>query len=325
MLDNSITKVSSIEWEWFKYSNTIHDFGFQRSVDQNHVQEIVSFQKKHYLSKKSYFYPQSIVIGLFDSKYYIIDGQHRLKSLEYLKHPYNINISLLKIDSEEYLKQCLTIINLNKSYIQCETPVIKKIEQFFLDNFSIYCKTSNSPRIPHVNINTVITLLNRHAPTLNFDIFIETFNKLSLHIKNNYYSMNISNHNYQKCKNKNNSNPLYTGLMKNNNWVFAILQSIQSKTPIHSLNYDIFPYTRKRQTIPKQLRISLWAKYHTSSMVGTCYTCKTTVNFTDFECGHLKSVFHGGTNNIDNLRCLCKTCNNDMGVLNIYDYKKTFK
>jgi hypothetical protein len=37
------------------------------------------------------------------------------------------------------------------------------------------------------------------------------------------------------------------------------------------------------------------------------------------------SVFHGGTDSVDNLRLCCSTCNESMGTMNLLEFKALFR
>ena len=80
-----------------------------------------------------------------------------------------------------------------------------------------------------------------------------------------------------------------------------------------------------RKPISKDLREKTWLKYMKNKTLGVCYCCGIKpIHFTDFEVGHNKSVFAGGTNHIDNLRPICRSCNRGMKTKSIEWYKKKF-
>ena len=77
-----------------------------------------------------------------------------------------------------------------------------------------------------------------------------------------------------------------------------------------------------RIKIKKKLRRAVWEKYFKDSLQGNCYVCLKTIDYDTFQCGHVTSVFYGGNNSISNLEPICPCCNLDMGIHNLYDYKK---
>lgn len=79
---------------------------------------------------------------------------------------------------------------------------------------------------------------------------------------------------------------------------------------------------RRRKTIPKSVKISVWNKYIGATKAeGKCYVCRRTIHITDFDVGHNKARARGGSDNISNLRCICRTCNTSMGTTSIESFK----
>ena len=54
----------------------------------------------------------------------------------------------------------------------------------------------------------------------------------------------------------------------------------------------------------------------------SCFVCGCQLNIENFECGHVVSVFWGGDTTLENLEPICGSCNKDMGIENLYQYKK---
>lgn len=80
-----------------------------------------------------------------------------------------------------------------------------------------------------------------------------------------------------------------------------------------------------RITIPKTVKDKLWDdNFGHDAGIGKCYCCQIEINSKKFDCGHIISVAKGGTNNIDNLKPVCSTCNKSMGTKNIEEFKKEY-
>ncbi len=74
----------------------------------------------------------------------------------------------------------------------------------------------------------------------------------------------------------------------------------------------------RRKSISKGLRDKVWIKYMKNRVQGKCYCCSIKpIHYTDFYVGHNKSVYSGGTNHINNLRPICRSCNLEMGTKSI--------
>ena len=54
---------------------------------------------------------------------------------------------------------------------------------------------------------------------------------------------------------------------------------------------------------------------------GVCYCCNQKVLQQTFEAGHVISVAHGGSDNVSNLRVICRKCNLSMSVQNMDEFK----
>ena len=82
---------------------------------------------------------------------------------------------------------------------------------------------------------------------------------------------------------------------------------------------------KTRRKIPKAVKEAVWAKYiGINKAEGKCYVCKRTIHITSFEVGHNKAVAKGGSDNINNLRPICRPCNLAMGTMSIETYKRKY-
>ena len=77
--------------------------------------------------------------------------------------------------------------------------------------------------------------------------------------------------------------------------------------------------------VPKALKDRLWdITFGPEAGQGKCYVCDTIINSKVFEAGHIISVHHNGLTILDNLKCICSTCNKSMGTRNLEDFKRTY-
>jgi hypothetical protein len=82
----------------------------------------------------------------------------------------------------------------------------------------------------------------------------------------------------------------------------------------------------KKKQIPKHIKTLIWNKYIGDDIIKhKCLCCKyETIRNTDFEAGHVLSEHNGGTNEISNLRPICRPCNASMGTMHMVDYIKMY-
>lgn len=297
----------------------------QRNIDTNHVDEMIKYQNNYYKKHKEYFFPNPIIIGLLKDKYYILDGQHRLNTNKRLTNECNITCSLIETDSKRELDEYLKLINSNKPYVQVRNDQVKIIENYLLTKYTKYSKNTKEPRIPHFKPNNIVDLLNSEYKDVNIDssLFIQKLEELNTYITLNYKEMGILERHYRLCVDKDTNNPYYVGCISHNRWVYAVISSMSGKL-FENIDFTSYPYTTNRKSIPKRLKESLWEKYNKDSLKGKCYVCENDIKNTDFDCGHVIAVHRGGTNDIDNIRCVCRVCNNDMGSKNLYTYKQEY-
>ena len=102
------------------------------------------------------------------------------------------------------------------------------------------------------------------------------------------------------------------------------------------INYDpsappISPYVDSkikpsRKAIPSAIRIKIWDMYiGPDKRMGPCFTCKKTIDITNFHAGHIVADAHGGSQDVTNLRPVCNTCNISMGTTNMIEFQKMFE
>ena len=79
----------------------------------------------------------------------------------------------------------------------------------------------------------------------------------------------------------------------------------------------------KHIKIKKPLRKKVWSTYNNNNLEGKCYVCDRNTDYDTFECGHIISVFYGGKTEFNNLKPICSTCNKDMSINNLEEYKQS--
>ncbi len=73
--------------------------------------------------------------------------------------------------------------------------------------------------------------------------------------------------------------------------------------------------------VSKTVKNTVWKKYIGNKPEGKCYCCGVTISFFSFEAGHNKAKSKGGSNDIENLRPICKDCNASMKTQSIESFR----
>ena len=96
----------------------------------------------------------------------------------------------------------------------------------------------------------------------------------------------------------------------------------QKQAELEKQKQDEKELKRKKQSIPKNVRIIVWNHYIGEDIIKhKCLCCKKVViSNTNFEVGHVISEKNGGTHEINNLRPICFACNHSMGAENMIDF-----
>lgn len=310
----------------------------QRNIDTEHLQDLIAYQENYYEKNGEFSFPVPIILCSLDNKYSIIDGQHRYEAIKFLYKKYKINfyimISQIIIYNIDEYDDYFIAINKNKPVkiynIDEWKNSVKKIEKYFIDNWKSYIKNTNNPLIPHINLENMKKYIhdNNLLNNVNYETFIGEMINLNnfykfywkQYIREKGYIKNIETY-INKCESKDKNNPLYLTLFKNFEWINKVIYKIKENVEYEQMEHFCSNY---RMRIPKKIRRKLWMKYFDETIIGTCHVCCDKLYYDDFECGHVKSVFYGGTNDISNMRPICRICNNDMGIKNMDEYKNNY-
>jgi hypothetical protein len=72
----------------------------------------------------------------------------------------------------------------------------------------------------------------------------------------------------------------------------------------------------------ERARDAVWEAAFGDELEGQCICCNCTIYEDDWHCAHIVAVKLGGTDSQANLRPACKACNWEMGIENLWDYKR---
>ena len=103
----------------------------QRSIMQDHVTEIVNFQKEHFSKKYHYIFLNCIQFCVVLGVWYCVDGQHRYEAVKRICREvcnFPVTVEIVVVDTLDEVKENYKILNL--MYQPCLIFQIPLIRQF---------------------------------------------------------------------------------------------------------------------------------------------------------------------------------------------------
>ena len=309
----------------------------QRIIDRSKVNDIINFQLDFYKKYEYFNYSASgpINIHVFEDEYYLIDGQHRLESIEilYNKYSHNINVYVMfvHVNSNQELENNYMMINKNTTLpdFSCFENIDKKIPEQVAFNIQtehpdVWSKSIRARR-PHVYFNYFQEALAFICEKLKINNssdlqeLIINFNKTCFDYPIEHYT-NVNETMYEQAKEKNFCLGLYS--YENEDYRFYWAKKIvEDKTGIVIKKKNLI---KRKGKIPKKLKNESWDKYIGKNIASVyCICCKSVIiNAKEFTAGHIISEFNGGKVEISNIMPICSGCNSSMGTKNMDEYIK---
>ena len=319
----------------------------QRGLDLEHVKSLkISFLNDY--KKKGYIDLGIITICLHANHFFIINGQHRYAVLkqfddDLLKNIY-IRIELKPVGSNTEMKELWISSNYSKQAIIIKNTndqaILNGIEKYFRREFIKYISNSIKPNFPHFNLQKLMECLReknfiQRCQLQSASQATKLIDSLNQFYKLNQHNINIWKHEWkiktisigklQKCQDKSPSNTLYLSIWREFEWIDRLITHIEDRTDFKDMKH--YTIQIKSRKIPKALRRNVWKKRNTtkpeSGSVGKCYVCHDdTLEYDQFQCGHVKAYYLNGETNLNNLEPICGVCNQEMGIENLEDFKK---
>jgi hypothetical protein len=292
----------------------------QNDLQEDKILEMITAYK----TNPSHFITKCLIVivefTIGDSKeYYLIDGQHRANMcvrLHALGHNEVLLCALISVASRAEFN--LMFEELNKDSIKCRYPRLSifEKEQYEIFKKALHFKCngiapkSSSDQNRLYTISEVVVLLQKLCIDIN-ELFIkeaEFYDKVSyLELSNNSTTCKFSITEIKSIK---------AGsciLIKRNNFIEWIMNPQKGIVPKHFFN--------NRKKISASLKKTVWQKYFETSLEGQCqfHGCTNRLMLdviNSWHCGHIISVHNGGTNDINNIKPLCPSCNYAMSSNN---------
>lgn len=305
----------------------------QRGLDEAHIDAMVADQQQEFARHGCFSMLQSITVGMYEKNIFVLDGQHRIKAYQRLGQmgfPIQnviLPVVVYHVASTEELVYYYNRINKHMPIHPFETESAwmnygKEFLKMFTDAFEPYTKGKGKARCPNISLEALKTNLSAR----NIDKILRERNMTLPQLWQRVLEVNtgIKTHlasdakKITSCEGKA-SIPCYLSILKNFEWLDIALS-------LNSIEYMLTSITsKKRKPIPAAIRQEVWRKHHANICdAGQCFVCENALNYPDMECGHILAHALGGSDDIANLLPICKTCNRDMGIMNLHEYKKMF-
>jgi 5-methylcytosine-specific restriction endonuclease McrA len=241
--------------------------------------------------------------GIFDNNLYILDGQHRYLAYKRYYHDTNTKFTIPYItkicNSKDELKQYFRDLNNNFSLHEIilqddDIDNAEVIKGHIKNKYPKHISKSSVPKYPNINLDQFANYI------------IQTY-----------------------CTKKRNESQIITLIENLNNDMKTNLIYQNNNEHIEDANkkngfYLAYLFQNKRKGIPKAVRDKLWDIENKDSLHGKCFTCNKELDYHTFHASHIISVKNGGSDNINNLKICCITCNLSMGTRNLYEFKELY-
>jgi len=277
----------------------------QRTFNQARVNHFIDVLVKHLEESEIVYNLNPIQLARLDGKYYILDGQHRFRAYQKLLSDYDLQefesfrISVIVRDTNTRDELKMYFSDLNHHYISddLETNVNKmdsivELKNYFRTHYSSYISSANRPKFPNISLDPFVKFVSERFPIDTITKFEKANEDLGIYLST--YESSV----FHKIAIKNPTKPLFF---------------------VH-----IFGNKQPRVGIPSTVRRTLWENKFAEELRGNCFVCKTAIDFHSFHVGHIIAVANGGTNQINNLECVCVHCNLSMGIQNLHEFKNKY-
>lgn len=302
-------------------SRKIVNFDYQRSFNDKHANDIY-----RYLTENKNAYLPPIVLGQIkeNETWYILDGQHRMDAYRRMYRTFtmfNIPVMLIIANSEETLKDIFYSLNQGMSAVIPSTvdfmTVSREVVQAIKADYPLVFMTSMKPRRPNLNETVLQNILVRTLETCSGISGQELVHRIKF-LNDQAQSLDYKTFKYPGDKDQQLRRihklachkKFVLGLYKEDEFV-KVLRENSIPNPIY-----------KRKQFTTEERRHIWnAEYGTDDFTEKpCIGCSRDIYFDDFDCAHIEPISKGGSNNLDNIRPLCRSCNRKCSDKNLNDF-----
>ncbi len=195
----------------------------------------------------------------------------------------------------------------------------------------------NMSELEKIN-NFLLNKYNNNENKINIINFFQSFSinhnrcRILQNLLENYKKDNINNKEYYKNNILGDIKKIYTQYKRDNlssygQFITKLLEIINDEINGDSyMKEPEIPKIKKKKFSLTKKKI-IWNTYFDEQIgKAKCYCCNITeIVQISFNCGHVISEANGGTDNIDNLRPICQSCNSSMGTKNMFEFMESLK
>ncbi len=275
---------------------------------------------------------------------YLVDGQHRVEAMRRVvaENPTcadeAVYIHCVIVKDMQELRRYWQRVNSSRQahIVKCAQvqEVYNNMRRFFEEKFRSNISLSQKPKRPNVNLSKMADVLDRLIITHGLDV---TQKQLLVHrlpsvlLEMNHYLQKKTSRELTELLDSNSISIInrlgqagsarwYCGLYDLYDILEMAFACIFKSLKVHDMNFQ----QNRRKTVSAHMRRETWAKHNQRhSKTGTCYVCNANITLQDFHCAHvIPRIRIGGTNEVSNMQPTCKSCNSEMSIENLEDFKK---
>lgn len=329
----------------------------QRSLDMGHVTQMVQDQKQEYAKYNCFSMLQSITVAAVDKSIYVLDGQHRIRAFQVLGNEgYPIQNVVLPVvvydvrdmnEVREYYNKVnhhmpIHPFEMEQAWEEYGKVFCEKIQS----HFGTYLKHTEmgtgdgegykrvQHKCPHISISELKDHLRaRDLGGIRADVLWDKVLHINAYMKQcaRKQLCGMMANRLRACEAKAEKfgcEVCYLGAWRRFEWldiaIYIVRMGIESLWA-DGVDIGLSDFTEKRRRIPAVLREHVWKKHNKNMCdIGECYVCESELRFADMECGHVVAAALGGQDTVDNLMPVCKSCNRDMGIMHLEEYRNMF-
>jgi len=325
----------------------------QRTLNVEHVKHMVEDQKAEYAKHKCFSMMQSITVAyvMEEKEFYVLDGHHRLKAFQELQklglpvEDIVLPVVQYYVHDQTEMIAYYTRINKNMPIHPLETTTTyvdfeKILVERFARTFATYVKHhGGAVKCPNISLQDLKKhLLAREVGNKlkNANTSIDDFWSILLNF-NGYVGKDLKGKQLDAsikkriddCEAKSHGGAVcYLGIWRKFEWLDILLAHVENNESFQVCCEKVccsstsgMP-SMKRKRVPAIVRLEVWKKLNNNICdIGQCFVCEHDLLFQDMECGHIHAHALGGSDSVDNMMPVCKTCNRDMGIMHMLEYK----